>query len=266
MSPPFTIGVSLKMYFTHAQTLQWSRDVAEICATHPAITGGLVEFFVAPTYPAIPAVVELLPGLTVGAQDVSSEDLGAFTGEVSGAELFEVGCRVVEVGHAERRRLLGETDEVVARKTAAAMRNGLVPVVCVGEDEPVGAAAATAEIVAQARAALAEVPRTGPGQRVVLAYEPNWAIGAAEPAAPSYIREVCRGVRDRLEADLRFPELTLIYGGSAGPGLLQQVAPEVSGLFLGRFAHDPRAVRLVLDEVCEIAARERPHGVSAPSH
>src|SRR4051794_21599674 len=113
----FTIGSSLKMYFSHRRTLEWVQAVAEICGEHPATTGGTVEFFVIPTFPSIPAVVELArpAGISVGAQDLHWEDTGAFTGEVSGAELAELGCSLVEAGHAERRAMFGETDEVVAR-------------------------------------------------------------------------------------------------------------------------------------------------------
>lgn len=242
------------MYFSHAQTLKWSRAVAEICARHPAVASGLVEFFVTPTYPAIPAVVEIMKGLTVGAQDISAEDSGAFTGEVSGAELYELGCRVVEVGHAERRKLYCETDEVVAAKVRAALRNGLVPIVCIGETEQMGIDAAVAENVGQARRALEAARVGGERGRVLFAYEPNWAIGAEQPAKPPYIRGVCAGIRDAIALDEEFPGSDIIYGGSAGPGLLPQVASVVSGLFLGRFAHDPSAVALILDEAYAMAA------------
>ncbi len=242
------------MYFSHAQTLEWSRAVADICAAHPAVAAGLVEFFVTPSYPAIPAVLEIMKGgITVGAQDISAEQFGAFTGEVSGAELYELGCRVVEVGHAERRHLYSETDEVVAAKTRAALRSGLTPIVCIGEDQPMGLASAVSECGRQVRSALATARAAGEHGRVIFAYEPNWAIGADQPADPSYIREICQGIREQLDEDADFPDSDLIYGGSAGPGLLPQVSSAVSGLFLGRFAHDPNAVALILDEVCELA-------------
>jgi triosephosphate isomerase len=257
LAPVFTIGVSLKMYFSHAQTLEWSRAVADICARHPAVASGLVEFFVMPTYPAIPAVLEIMKGLTVGAQDISAEDSGAFTGEVSGAELYELGCRVVEVGHAERRNLYCETDEVVAAKVRAALRSGLVPIVCIGENEQMGIEAAVSESVGQARSALEAARVGGERGRVIFAYEPNWAIGAEQPAEPSYIRQICAGIREEMELDEEFPGPDLIYGGSAGPGLLPQVASAVSGLFLGRFAHDPSAVALILDEAYALAESPR---------
>ena len=139
------------MYFGHQRTLEWVRGVAEICADHPATAGGTVQFFVIPTFPSIPGVVELArpAGIAVGAQDLHWEDAGPFTGEVSGAELAELGATMVEVGHAERRAMFGETDEIVARKTLAGLRNGLAPVLCIGEAEP-GAPADAAELLHRA--------------------------------------------------------------------------------------------------------------------
>jgi triosephosphate isomerase len=250
----FTIGSSLKMYFSHRRTLEWVRAVAGICADHPATTGGMVQFFVIPTFPSIPGVVELArpAGIAVGAQDLHWEDAGAFTGEVSGAELAELGATLAEVGHAERRALFGETDEIVARKTLAALRNGLAPVLCIGEPDR-GAPEQAAEFcIRQLESALAPARSSGTGGRLLVAYEPIWAIGAAEPAAPEYVTAVCRALRDHVRDDESFPDARVIYGGSAGPGLLPRIATDVDGMFLGRFAHDPNAVRRILDEVVEL--------------
>jgi triosephosphate isomerase len=247
----FTIGSSLKMYFSHQRTLEWVRAVAEICAEHPATTGGTVQFFVIPTFPSIPGAVELArpAGIAVGAQDLHWEDFGAFTGEVGGAELAELGCSLVEVGHAERRAMFGETDEIVARKTLAGLRNGLAPVLCIGEPDR-GAPAEAADLcIRQLESALEPARASATGGRLIVAYEPFWAIGAPEPAPPDYVTAVCRALRDHLKGDALFPDAGVIYGGSAGPGLLPQIAADVDGMFLGRFAHDPSAVRRILDEV-----------------
>jgi triosephosphate isomerase len=250
----FAIGSSLKMYFSHVRTLEWVRAVAEICAEHPATAGGTVEFFVIPTFPSIPAVVELArpAGMTVGAQDLHWEDAGAFTGEVSGAELAELGVTMAEVGHAERRALFGETDEIVAGKTLAALRNGLAPVLCIGERDRGAPEGAAASCIRQLESALGPARAAGTGGRVVVAYEPVWAIGAAEPAGPEHVTAVCRALRDHVRGDPLFPGVQVIYGGSAGPGLLPRIATDVDGMFLGRFAHDPSAVRRILDEVKEL--------------
>jgi triosephosphate isomerase len=225
-----TVGVSLKMYFGHSGALEWCDGVAAL-----DVPDG-VELFVIPSFLAIPEALEIFSGtsIAVGAQDLFWEDSGAFTGEISGSELAELGVDVVEVGHAERRRLFGETDEVVALKTAAALRNGITPVLCIGEQE-------RADDAAQVCLAQLESALTGaPDGRVIVAYEPVWAIGAAEPAPAEYIRAVT--------SELRKTGHTVIYGGSAGPGLLTELGDDVDGIFLGRFAHDVNALAAVLAE------------------
>jgi triosephosphate isomerase len=231
------------MYFGHAQTLDWIAKVGTLARTHPAVVDGSVELFVIPSFVSIVPTIAELKGtaVLVGAQDLASADSGAFTGEVSGAELAEVGVTVVEVGHAERRSLFGETDEIVKQKTHAALRNGIAPVLCIGETTKTNPADAAAECIRQLESAL-DGAASG---RVIVAYEPVWAIGAAEPAEPDYVSAVCRELHATV-ADR--PGSVVIYGGSAGPGLLSELGPDVDGLFLGRFAHDPAALKRVLDE------------------
>jgi triosephosphate isomerase len=247
------VGVSLKMYFGHAQALDWCARVADLATAHPAVASGAVELFAIPGYLAVPAAVEIFDGsrVLVGAQDLASEDNGAFTGEVSGVELAEVGVRVVEVGHAERRRLFGETDEIVAEKTAAALRNNIAPVLCIGESIRQEPADAASECLRQLDSALTDAPEG----RLIVAYEPVWAIGAAEPAPAEYIRAVCAILRASVSALPGHDGSVVIYGGSAGPGLLTELGDDVDGLFLGRFAHDPAALGRVLDEAAVVAAR-----------
>ena len=247
MAGRMLIGASLKMYFSHARTVQWVSEVAGILAEHPARES--VTAFVIPQYPSIPAAIEHAGALAVGAQDVATEDAGACTGEVSAAVLAELGCRFVEVGHAERRRMFGDTDEVVAAKTHAALRNGLTPILCVGETDRRDPDSAAEVCLAQIRSALSDAADAGITGPIVIAYEPLWAIGAPEPAEPEHIRGVCARLRAEAGADA-----SVIYGGSAGPGLLTRIADSVDGLFLGRFAHEPAAVRAILDEAASLTA------------
>ena len=241
------------MYFGYERTLGWCRDVARITGNHPAVLSGDVELFVLPTAPAIPAAGEILAParIGVGAQDLSWADDGAFTGEVSGALLAELGCGYAEVGHAERRTLLGEDEAMVAGKTAAALRNGLTPVLCVGEPEQGSADDAVEWCRRELASALGAGLVSAPAGRVIVAYEPRWAIGAAEPASPEYISAVAAGLEDALAGVPGREGSLVIYGGSAGPGLLSRLGGSVSGLFLGRFAHDPQAFAAVLDEAAE---------------
>ncbi|WP_411557418.1 triose-phosphate isomerase family protein [Plantibacter sp. MPB07] len=252
---PRVVGVSLKMYFGHAQTLEWIEQVGALARRHEAVVDGRVRLFVIPGYLAVaPSVAALAgTGVLVGAQDLASADRGAFTGEVGGPELAEVGVAVVEVGHAERRSLFGETDEVVAEKTAAALRNGLSPVLCIGEVERTTPEAAATECVRQLDSALADAV-AGP---VIVAYEPVWAIGAAEPASAEYVRAVGAILKQSIAERPDRVGSSVIYGGSAGPGLLTALGDDVDGVFLGRFAHDVAALEAVLDEALRQAQGPR---------
>ncbi|NQX12131.1 triosephosphate isomerase [Microbacteriaceae bacterium VKM Ac-2855] len=247
------------MYFGHGRTLEWSRSVAQIARTHLAVTSGLVELFVVPTFPALVPVASLVSsaGIALGAQDVFWEDEGAYTGEVSASELREVGCRLVEIGHAERRALFGDDDERIRLKVAAAFRNDLVPLLCVGEAQRGSIEEAVTFVLAQISSALEAADAAGSTGPVLAAYEPVWAIGALQPAEPAFIAGVVTALQDALATLPGRSGSRVIYGGSAGPGLLTALQGRVPGLFLGRFAHDPEAVRAILDEALALAGARR---------
>jgi triosephosphate isomerase len=240
------LGVSLKAYFGYHQTLSWAERVAEGRAGRRAD----LELFALPSYPALAEVSRILAGtgVSVGAQNLAADDSGAQTGEVTGAMLVELGCRYVAVGHAERRRHFGETDEVVAAKTATAFRHGLTPVLCVGETDHGTATQAISECIRQLNSALAPARGAGAAGRVVVAYEPIWAIGQAKPAPDEHILAVIEAIRGVADGS------SVIYGGSAQPGLLNRLAGGVDGLFLGRFAHDPTALAAVIEEAEALTA------------
>ena len=225
-------------------------------AQHPAIVSGAAELAVLPSLPALVPVSELFDGTSVrlGAQDISWEDRGAFTGEVGGTYLRQVGCSYAEIGHVERRRIFHEDDAILTAKVDAAVRNNLTPILCVGEHEPVPAEQAADVCIRQLQAMVAHVLITGPPRRIVVAYEPEWAIGAERPAAVSHISRVGLALKQWLDAQGALGGSQLIYGGSAGPGLLTELGHAVDGLFLGRFAHKPEALRGILDEGALLAA------------
>jgi triosephosphate isomerase len=243
-----TIGISLKAYFGYRETLSWCAAIGELASANPAV-GTDVRLVVMPAFPALAACVKLLrtTAVEVGAQAISSDGLGAHTGEVPGAMLSELGCRYVEIGHAERRSYYGETSEVVRRKVIAATRANLVPWLCVGEPVRGTPEAALADTAKQLDdSALTDVGRNRPA---VVAYEPVWAIGQHASADAGHVRAVCEGLRAHVS-----DQTAVIYGGSAGPGTLSELFPAVSGLFLGRFAHEPARVADVLAEAAELAA------------
>ncbi|MDI9891075.1 triose-phosphate isomerase family protein [Microbacterium sp. IEGM 1404] len=255
MTAPVWVGVSLKTYFGHARALAWLNDVARIARETPAIASGAVRLVVVPTYLQIPAALAVFAGtdVRVGAQDVSAHPAGAFTGEITASELAEIGVAFAEIGHAERRRLFGETDAETAAKAAAALTAGLTPLLCLGETGRTAPEIAAETVVAQLHADL----EGAPAGAVTVAYEPVWAIGAESPASLAHIVPVARALRAALDALPERAGSAVVYGGSAGPGLLTDLGGAVDGLFLGRFAHDPAQLRRVLDEA---AARA---GVSA---
>ncbi|MGM8930599.1 triose-phosphate isomerase family protein [Salinicola halophyticus] len=244
---PITLGISFKMYFGYAQTVSWCCQIADKVAPHPAIQDGRVSLFVLPSFPALPPVLECFADtpIGVGGQNLYQSPHGAYTGEVSGAMLAEMGCRYVEIGHAERRRLFGEDAHVVAAKTQVALAHGLVPVLCIGEADHGDPFEAIADCREQIDSALSLATPAQRSQPLVIAYEPHWAIGAAQPASLAHIAAVCQGLREHLS---RHSSATVIYGGSAGPGLLTRLAGQVDGLFLGRFAHDPAAFETIVNE------------------
>jgi triosephosphate isomerase len=211
---------------------------------------------VIPSFPVLPAAAELLAGspLLLGAQNCGWAD-GPWTGEVAPSMLAELGVRLVEIGHAERRRHFGEDGAMIARKVQAADDAGLTPLLCVGEPARGEPAAAADFVHRQIRSAVDGDWDLAGG--LVIAYEPVWAIGAAEPAAAGYVSEVVRRLRRQL-ASSGLEDLPVIYGGSAKPGLLPAL-DGVSGLFLGRFAHNPANFGAVLDEalVLDDAQRRR---------
>lgn len=195
-----------------------------------------VEVAVAPPMTALHAAAQALEGspLRLAAQNTYHEATGAFTGEVSPTLLADVGCQLCIVGHSERRSLFGETDAGVHAKAAALLEEGLTPIVCVGERlEEREAGRALEVVLGQVDAAL----RGLPAERVVVAYEPVWAIGTGRTASPEDAQEVHAAIRARLETTHGpvAQEVRILYGGSVKPAnaaeLLAQ--PDIDGALVG---------------------------------
>ncbi|WP_336322277.1 triose-phosphate isomerase [Streptomyces lavendofoliae] len=178
-----------------------------------------------------------------GAQDVSEHDSGAYTGEISGVMLSKLKCTYVAVGHSERRQYHAETDEVCNAKVKAAFRNGLVPILCVGEGLDVRKAGdQVPHTLAQLDGGLKDVPAEQ-AETIVIAYEPVWAIGTGEVATPEDAQEVCGAIRGRL-AELYSKELAdkvrIQYGGSVKASNVAAIMaqPDVDGALVGGAALD----------------------------
>jgi triosephosphate isomerase len=202
-----------------------------------------------PSLPALDATRAALEGTPVllGAQDLHWEDRGAFTGAISGADLRSMGCSFVEIGHAERRSLFGDTDEIVRLKVTAAVRNELTPVLCVGEEHEGEADSAIADTLAQLHSALEGIGE-GAQTAVVVAYEPVWAIGQPLPAPAAHVTAVIAALRASLAKNPRVSAYSVLYGGSAQRGTVTTLGDVVDGLFLGRFAHDTTNLARIIDE------------------
>jgi triosephosphate isomerase len=201
-----------------------------------------VEVAVLPPFTDLRSVQTLVDGdklkIRYGAQDISAQDSGAYTGEISGAMLAKLNCTYAVVGHSERRQYHGETDEVCNAKVKAAYRHGLTPILCIGEPLEVRKAGThVAHTLAQLDGALKDVPAEQAAS-VVIAYEPVWAIGTGEVATPEDAQEVCAAIRARL-AELYDGALAdgvrIQYGGSVKSGNVAAIMaqPDVDGALVG---------------------------------
>ena len=200
------------------------------------------------------------PDVKIGAQNVHWEAKGAFTGEISIPMVMECGARLVLAGHSERRHLFGETDEQVARKTRAALKAGMTPLVCVGETLSERESGRTEQVVVRQLAALLETVEPGDWAKVVLAYEPVWAIGTGKNATPDDAAQIHELIRMELGRSGVSTRLPILYGGSVNQdnvGLLL-TRPQIDGVLVGGASLDPQGWA----DVVEIGskARVRPSG------
>jgi triosephosphate isomerase (TIM) len=231
---PLVVG-NWKLY----KTLAEARELA--LALHARLGASTaVDLAVAPVFTALTTVREALDesSVALAGQDVYWEAQGAFTGEVSATLLADVGCRYVIVGHSERRQFFGETDEHVRRKAAAVIASGMVPIVCVGESLAQREAGQTeAHVLSQTEQALKGLAQEA-AAKVVLAYEPIWAIGTGRTAQPEDAQQVHASIRNllgRLYGGPVADRVRILYGGSVKPdnarALMAQ--PDLDGALVG---------------------------------
>jgi triosephosphate isomerase (TIM) len=201
--------------------------------------GGAVACAVCVPSPYLAQARDLLSGsgLDWGAQDVSPYDKGAYTGEVSGAMLAELGCRYAIVGHSERRTLFGDTDAGVAKKYAAARRAGLTPIFCVGETLAEREQDRTEAVLARQVDALLEQGGAGQLEAGIVAYEPVWAIGTGKTATSGQAQQAHAFIRGRIAAKdaAVAAKLPILYGGSVKGGNAAELfsMPDVDGGLIG---------------------------------
>jgi len=211
-----------------------------------------VDIVVCPPFTALRAVQLVLENdhipIALGAQNLHWEDEGAYTGEISGTFLTALHCEYVIVGHSERRKYFGETDETVNKRIAAAFRNDLTPIVCVGETDEEREAGRTQDVIGtQLRDGLAGHDIS----KMVIAYEPVWAIGTGKAATPEdandtigFVRSTIAGISDQKTAD----GVRIQYGGSVSAGNIAQLMAqsEIDGALVGGASLDPKSFAMIV--------------------
>ncbi|MFL5403784.1 MAG: triose-phosphate isomerase [Gemmatimonadales bacterium] len=247
-----------KMNHGPAEAQAFARKFLHLAAP---VEGRSLWFF--PAAVSIAALSEAMkgrPDVTIGAQNVHWEPKGPFTGGISIPMVMEVGARLILVGHSERRHLFGETDEQVARKTRAALAAGITPLVCVGETLAERDGGRTEPVIIRQLGALLQSLEPADWSRVVLAYEPVWAIGTGKNATPddaAQIHELIRMELGRNSVGLRVP---ILYGGSVNPSNVAFLLtrPQIDGVLVGGASLDPAGWADVVEKGS--GAKVRPSG------
>jgi len=244
------IAGNWKMFKTQAETRAFFAAFNPLMAS---VTD--CDIVIAPTFTSLAAAVEATKGTHIGisGQDLYWEKEGAFTGEISAGMLAEVGCRYTLVGHSERRHIFGETDAAVSKKTKAALAAGLTPIVCIGETLSDREAGRTEHICQCQFDGSVGALTPEEFSRILLAYEPVWAIGTGRTATPEIAAAVHRFVRqcaaEKFSA-AHAAALRILYGGSVKPdnikGLMAEA--ELDGVLVGGASLDPKSfARLAKD-------------------
>ena len=233
----FWVGTSWKMN----KTLAEAKAFAEGLKAADGERDARIQRFVIPPFTAVREVKAMLSdsSVKVGAQNMHWADEGAWTGEVSPVMLRDCNLDLVELGHSERREHFGETDETVGLKTEAAVRHGLVPLICIGEtldDRESGRAAEV--LAAQVRGALSRLKGDQKHAEILLAYEPVWAIGEKGIPATADYADARHAEIAGVAAEILGRRIPCLYGGSVNPQNCEELiaCPHIDGLFIGRSA------------------------------
>jgi len=235
VATPALIAGNWKMFKTPPEAEEFTRRLVAELHVPPGR-----EVVVAPSFPSLVSVAAILRGSGIGlaAQNVHEKAQGAFTGEVSAGMLRDAGCQYVIVGHSERRTFFRETDDLVSRKREAALAAGLQPILCIGETLAERENEETMAVIArQLKEGLKNI-RADDIQRLVIAYEPVWAIGTGITASPAQAQEVHAFIRQEIGdryGKTAARRLRIIYGGSVNPGNMHKLMAErdIDGALVG---------------------------------
>ena len=229
------IAANWKMFKTIPEAISFAESIQDETGPYDDR-----EIMIAPPFTALKPVRDILKqrGFSLAAQNCHWEEEGAFTGEVSPVMLKELGCDYVIIGHSERRQLFGETDETVRLKAASVFKAGMLPVICVGEVLEQRLQAKTFQVVgSQVDGALAGLS-AAQAERLVLAYEPVWAIGTGKTATPGQAQEVHAFIRRRIGSLFNKEvekKTRILYGGSVKPDNIDTLMtePDIDGALVG---------------------------------
>lgn len=251
MRKPLMAG-NWKMNLNHleaiavAQKLVYSLDDKDYDAVDVAII---------PPFTDIRSIQTLIDGdrlrLTYGAQDLSPEASGAFTGDIAGSMLHKLGCTFVLIGHSERRAIHGESDALINRKIKAALANEIIPIFCVGEELAIRESGAhVSHVIRQVRAGLEGFTKPEL-KKIVIAYEPVWAIGTGKVATPEDAQEVCAAIREEIDnigsAEIA-SNMRILYGGSVKSSNIAEIMKksDVDGALIGGASLDPEELAKIV--------------------
>jgi len=214
-----------------------------------------VDVVIIPPFTDIRSIQTLIDGdrlrLKYGAQDLSPDASGAFTGDISGSMLAKLGCSYVVIGHSERRAIHHETDALINRKIKAALTHEITPIFCVGEELAIREAGThVSHVIRQIRAGLEGFTKPEL-KKIVIAYEPVWAIGTGKTATPEDAQEVCAAIREEVE-NIASPEIAanmrILYGGSVKSSNVVEIMKkaDVDGALIGGASLDPEEMTKIV--------------------
>ena len=242
------IAANWKMFKTPEQTTEFFRDFLSLVAGHSRD-----EIAVCPPFIDLPTAAKAAEGsgIAIGGQDLYWEKEGAYTGEISAAMLLAVGCTHVIIGHSERRQYFGETDDTVNRKLKAALEAGLTPIVCVGEVLEEREAKLTDDVLRRQCLRAFHAISAKKAGKLVIAYEPVWAIGTGKTATPEIASDahgVIRGEAAKAFGDEFAERMRILYGGSVKPDNARSLMAEseIDGALVGGASLDPKSFAAIV--------------------
>lgn len=242
------IAGNWKMYKTCNEAVETAEKLLELVSDVET-----VDIMIAPTFTSLALVSKVIANsrIALGAQDIYWEKEGAFTGEISGSMLVSAGCQYVIIGHSERRQYFGETNVTVNKKIQAAIKSGLIPILCVGETETERDEEKTFSVLDKQMEKGLEGLILDEHQPLVLAYEPVWAIGTGKTATPDQVQEVHFYLRDLIDkrfGNMLAKAIRILYGGSVKPDNASELMalPDVDGALVGGASLQPESFSKII--------------------